>query len=130
MGRWLEETEEKEGHAFSVMACYRSWSHWCARLDGGGYQVRHVASRKDRLTKEQAIEPLCEVYARAVFEVALALEYDGVDSQVDHHVLLQISESFGLGMADEVYRRVTAIGPVVQRPLDDGEAKKLPEGAV
>lgn len=128
MGRWLDDaTEAKGGHAFGVMACYRSWAHWCARLDAGGYQVRHVAHRKDRLQPDQILEALCEVYSRAIFEVALAMEYDKMDSQVDHQVLLQITEAFGLAVADEVHRWVNELGPVVVRTLDSG-VKQLSGG--
>lgn len=118
MGRWLDDASEAKSHAFSVMSCYRSWAHWCARLDAGGYQVRHVAHKKDLLKPDQIVEALCEVYSRAVFEVALAIEYDKVDSRVDHQVLLHIAESFGLAVADEVHRWVSELGPIVKRDAD------------
>lgn len=125
MGRWLDDTEAGKGHAFSVMSCYRAWSHWCAKLDGGGYQVRHVAAKKDRLTREQLLDPLCEIYARAVFECALALHFDRVDSHVDHEVLLQIVEAFGLSTADDVYRAVELVGPVVLRGSEGDAMRRL-----
>lgn len=125
MGRWLDDTEANTGHVFSVMACYRAWSHWCAKLDGGGYQVRHVAARKDRLTHEQLLDPLCEIYARAVFECALSMNFDRVDSHVDHEVLLQILEAFGLQTADDVYRAVEKVGPVVLRGSEGDAMRRL-----
>ena len=130
MGRWLDEGEEPQSQSLSVLTAYRAWSHWCAKLDGGGYQVRHVAARRERLSREQVVNPLCEVYARAVFEVSLALHFDGVDTQVDHHVLLQIAESFGLSTADEVYRLVSGVGPVVRRlDSEDAAGRLLTEGS-
>lgn len=125
MGRWLDDSEAKEAHPFGVMSCYRAWSHWCAHLDGGGYQVKHVAARRERLSHEQVVMPLCEVYSRAVFEVALALEYDRCDTHVDHEVLLQIVDAFGLAMADEVFVACEKVGPVVKRTLEGNAMKRI-----
>lgn len=120
----MERVMDCEGagaaNPFGVMSCYRAWSHWCARLDGGGYQVRHVSARVDRLKADKAVEVLCEVYARAVFEVSLAMCFDNCDSRVDHEVLLQIADSFGRPVAERVYERVASVGPVVQRVLPGG----------
>jgi hypothetical protein len=98
---------------FAPMTCYRAWAGWTAVIDGGGYQVKHVAAKRDVLSSESVVRVLCEVYARAIMEVALATYFDRVDSKVDVEVALQILDAFGLEMAEEVYRRVQAVGPVV-----------------
>lgn len=109
----LLDTLPEERAPFSVMAAYRAWASWVALLDGGGYQVKHVVARRDSITAETAVRVLCEVYARAVFEVALALEFDKADSKVDVEIMLQIIDAFGRSVGEEVYARVGAIGPVV-----------------
>lgn len=113
MSRLMDEVLPGAPKPFAVMTAYRAWAHWSAVLDGGGYQVKHAAAKRDVLSSESALTVLCEVYARAVFEVALAMHFDGVDSKVDVEVMLQVVDAFGPDYAEEVYARVSAMGPVV-----------------
>lgn len=98
---------------FGVMSCYRAWSYWVARLDAGGYQVRHVVQRRERLTRDQMVECLCEIYARGLFETALSVHFEGVDSKGDAEVLDQITLSFGEGVMRDVVRLVAEHGPTL-----------------
>jgi hypothetical protein len=109
----LDAAAEGPEKRFAPMTAYRAWAGWTALIDGGGYQVKHVAARRDVLSPESAVRVLCEVYARAVMEVALAMYFDRCDSRVDVEVMLQMVDAFGQEVAEEVYRRVAAVGPVV-----------------
>lgn len=98
---------------FGVMACYRAWSYWVARLDAGGYQVRHVVQRRERLSRDQIVECLCEIYSRGLFETALSVHFEGVDSKGDAEVLDQILLSFGEGVVADVVRLTAEHGPTL-----------------
>ena len=124
MIRLMDQAPPDAPKPFSVMVAYRAWAQWTAVLDGGGYQVKHVVAKRDVLSLESAVRVLCEVYARAVFEVALAMRFDRVDSKVDVEVMLQIVDAFGQEVGEEVYARVRAVGPVVPY------AGRTPMGAI
>lgn len=105
--------------AFGVMPCYRAWAYWVARLDGGGYQVKHVVARRDMLTGEQIVTALCEVYSRAVFETSLSVHFEGIDSKADEEVITQIAIAFGELVAQDVITWTAKHGPLVQHASRD-----------
>lgn len=115
----LERADEKR-HPWLPTTAFRAWSHWTAQIDGGCYQVRHVAERRERMSQADAVKCLCEVYARAVFEVAFGIFFSDVDSRADIEVLTQITHAFGANVARTVAEEVSIVGPVppVSRQLD------------
>jgi hypothetical protein len=99
----------------SVPEAYRSWAGWVGRLDAGGYQVKHAHAARDKAEPDVILSVLCEVYARATFEVALGWHFDVLDSHADEQVRAHIREMFSAEMAEKVRERVGEMGVVVRR---------------
>lgn len=112
----------QSGFALTIPAAYRAWALWANELGFGCLQVSTVKQYES--AGPQRLAQLCEVYSRAVFETAIGLHFDAVDSNVDMLVLLQIQELFSAQLADEVHAAVKARGPVI-RQLEPGEEAAL-----
>lgn len=107
-------------HPWLPTTAFRAWSGWTALIDGGCYQVRHIAARRERMSLSDAVKCLCEIYARAVFETAFGMFFSDVDSRADVEVLAQITDAFGPEIARRVAADVAEVGPVppASRKLD------------
>ena len=110
--------------ALSVPAAYRAWAHWCNKAGVGGMQVANIAVAREHMEKEMVLMCLCEVYARAVMEVAIGLHFSHADSQVDVLVLQHMSEMFDAGVAVLVQDRCSRVGPVRATPAQDPTAQR------
>jgi len=106
----------------SVPNAFRAWSHWANTLGIGCLQVpslqRTFEGRTSAPEQKELVTALCEVYARAVFETAIGLEYDRIDSHADVHVFHQIADRWGSAFAATVHARVAANGPVARELVD------------
>lgn len=94
---------------------YRAWARWAAELDGAGYQVRHAHALRDKAPVELVAKVLCEVYARATFEVALGWHFDELDSHADEQVAEHIRQLFNADTFAAVRAECERHGCVVTR---------------
>lgn len=104
--------QQPQARELHPMAFYRAWSGWCAKLDGGGYQV-HTAKWLENLDAPTRVDILCEVLARASMECALGLHFDHADMRTDILVAEQIRSIFDAPMLAQVVALVSAQGPLM-----------------
>jgi hypothetical protein len=104
--------------SLTVPNAYLAWAHWVNLQDVGGLQIVAVQQAfSGRVTPDDErarLTALCEVYARAIFETALAIHFDEVDSMSDVQVATQISMHFSDELALAVHRACRAHGPTVR----------------
>jgi hypothetical protein len=125
----LNPLENTGPATLTVPAAFRAWSHWTNRLGIGCLQVpalyRDFEGQTSDAARDQLLAALCEVYSRGIFETAIGIHFDRIDSLADVHVLQLVSERFGHHMAELVHASVSANGPVV-RTLDAVFSLPLP----
>jgi hypothetical protein len=104
--------------SLTVPNAYLAWAHWVNLQNVGGLQVAAVhAAFNGRVSPDDErarLVALCEVYARAIFETALAIHFDECDSMSDVQVATHIALHFSDDLAVSVHRACRAHGPTVR----------------